>query len=248
MTTLRVIDTGLMPARQNIAVTAALVESHRAGACSDTLRFHLYPPSVLIGCSQNLRDAVNVDYCRSNGIEIARRVTGGGAVYMSPGILAWDVVTERHRFGPTLAESATQICGGVASGLARLGLPAHYRPLNAVEIGGRKVCGAGGAFDGPTLAYQGTVLVTFDITDMASALPQLLDPVTSVATFLGHAPGMAEIKAVLIAGFAEAWRTEIAAGALTVREQALADRLFAHDIGTDAFVAGDDTVSERVAG
>src|SRR5215471_19250569 len=101
-TALRVVDTGLMPARVNIALTAALAELHRAGQCPDTLRFHLYPPSVLIGRNQALERVVNPSYCRRNSIEIARRITGGGAVFMSPGVLAWDIVAERRRFGASL--------------------------------------------------------------------------------------------------------------------------------------------------
>ncbi len=49
VTALRIIDTGVKPSRWNIAVTAALLELHRIGATPDTVRFHRYPRSVLIG-------------------------------------------------------------------------------------------------------------------------------------------------------------------------------------------------------
>jgi lipoate-protein ligase A len=236
---LRVVDTGLMPARINIALTAALAELHRAGQCADTLRFHLYPPSVLIGRNQVLEQVVNPSYCRRNSIEIARRVTGGGAVFMSPGVLAWDIVAERRRFGASLGLAAAEICGGFAAGLTRLGLPARYRPLNAIEIAGRKVSGAAGAFDGPTLAYQGTILVSIDIKEMAGALKQMAEPVASLAAYFGRDPTMNEIKAVLTAGVADAWRRDIVHGMLTPQETALADRLFDERIGTDRFLSGD---------
>jgi len=238
-TALRVVDTGLMPARVNIALTSALAELHRAGQCPDTLRFHLYPPSVLIGRNQVLEEAVNLSYCRHNGIEIARRVTGGGAVFMGAGVLAWDIVAERRRFGFTLGLAAADICGGFAAGLARLGLPARYRPLNAIEIAGRKISGAAGAFDGPTLAYQGTILVSVDMREMAGALKHMAEPVTSLAAFFGRDPTMNEIKSVLTAGVADAWRRDIVHGALTPHETALADRLFDERIGTDRFLSGD---------
>ena len=38
-------------------------------------------PSVIIGLNQNAWSEVNLDYLRDNGITLARRVTGGGAVY-----------------------------------------------------------------------------------------------------------------------------------------------------------------------
>ena len=38
-------------------------------------------PSVIIGLNQNAYSEVNLDYLNSHGITLARRVTGGGAVY-----------------------------------------------------------------------------------------------------------------------------------------------------------------------
>jgi lipoate-protein ligase A len=236
---LRILDTSLMPSGVNIALTAALAELHRAGQCPDTLRFHLYPPSVLVGRHQVLEQAANLNYCRRNGIEIARRITGGGAVFMGPGVLAWDLVAERRRFGASLGLAAADICNGFAAGLARLGLPARYRPVNAIEVAGRKISGAAGSFDGPTLAYQGTILVTIDIREMTGALAHMAEPVTSVAAFLGRDPTMSEIKAVLTAGVADAWRTNIVHGMLTPQETALADRLFDEKIGTKSYLSGD---------
>ncbi len=46
--------------------------------------FRLYgwkPYGVSIGVSQQKERVCNVDYCKNNGIEIVKRVTGGGAVY-----------------------------------------------------------------------------------------------------------------------------------------------------------------------
>ena len=38
-------------------------------------------PSVIIGLNQNAYSEVNLGYLNANGITLARRVTGGGAVY-----------------------------------------------------------------------------------------------------------------------------------------------------------------------
>ena len=244
---LRAIDTGLLTARRNVAVTAALAALHRTGQCPDTLRFHVYPRSVLIGRHQILTQAVNSIFCSRNGIEIARRITGGGAVFMSPGILAWDIVAERRRFGATRKMAAAGICEGLAAGVRRLGLPARYRPPNAIEIAGRKVCGAAGSFEGPTLTYQGTLLVAFDIHEMVGALAQVDDQMTSVSEFVDRVPPMDEIKAAVTAGIAEACRADITHEALNAQERALADRLFDEEIGSDAFVFdGAEAVAQPV--
>src|SRR5262245_63854791 len=99
MNALRVIDTGLQPPGWNIALTAALAELRSAGGIPDTLRFQRFTPCVLLGRTQDARREVHVDFCRQNGIALARRLTGGGAVYMDAGVLSWQLVAARRQFG-----------------------------------------------------------------------------------------------------------------------------------------------------
>jgi hypothetical protein len=135
MNGLRILDTGLAPARWNVAMTATLAELRSRDAIGDTVRFHRYPACVLVGAGQDVQLAVDLEYCRRAGIAIARRVTGGGAVYMSPGVLAWDVVLDRADCGGSLDGVTREVCGGVAAGLSRLGAKARFR-LGAREVEG----------------------------------------------------------------------------------------------------------------
>ena len=80
MRALRIIDTGLKPARWNVAMTAALVELHSKGGAGDLVRFHRYPPCVLIGATQKAERVADLEHCRRSGIDLVRRITGGGAV------------------------------------------------------------------------------------------------------------------------------------------------------------------------
>lgn len=114
---LRILDTGISSARWNVAMTAALAEMHSTGVVGDTVRLHRYRPCVLIGAGQEAGQAADLDYCRRAGIDIARRITGGGAVYMSATMLAWEVVVDRIACGSLLEEVARSVCGGVAAGL-----------------------------------------------------------------------------------------------------------------------------------
>jgi len=251
MTALRIVDTGLKPARWNIAATAALMELHRVGATPETIRFHRYPRSVLIGRSQNLAQEIDVERCRRDGVEIARRVTGGGAVYMSPSILAWDIVTGRARFRGSVEEVARQINAAVAAGLWRLGCLAEVNAQGAVEIDGRKVSGSSGGFDGATMIMQGTILIDFDHDEMASLLKSRSNaaatPVTSLADRLGRAPPIAEVQAALLAELRDVWDGASVASALRADELVLANTLLAAEIGTDEFVMGTPAKHERAS-
>src|SRR3984893_644598 len=244
---LRVIDTGLRPPRWNIAMTAALAELHGAGEISDTLRFQRFQPCVLVGRNQDIRREVWLDRCKQKGVTLARRVTGGGAVYMDAGILSWEIVAGRRRFGADLVEAAEKICTAVASGLARLGVPAKFCPPNAIEAEGRKISGASGYFEGATLVYEGTVLVDFDPRDMAEGL-RLPDAkgaaafahhVTSIAAILGRAPAVGDVQRVIGASISNCFGFRIESEAPSDREMALAEKLHAAEFGTDRFMLGE---------
>ena len=246
----RVIDTGVREGRRQIAFDQALIESRKAGAIPDTIRFLRFPPTALIGRHQSLSRELRVDFCRANGIGLVRRITGGGAIYLDEGQLGWSLVFHRDTFGiASLEQLAREICEGAAAGLSRLGVAARFRPRNDIEVDGRKVSGTGGFFDGDILFYQGTVLVDMDPGRMVAALkvPQAklarrgLDSaaqrVTTLKELLGAAPAIAAVQQALLEGFASRLGIATSASAITAREEDLASRLHDEEIGTDEFVA-----------
>ncbi len=167
---IRIVDTGLRDAQWNVAMTAALVELHATGKIGDVIRFHRYWPCVLLGRNQSADAVADVAYCAHNGIELVQRVTGGGAVFMSPKMLAWDVVVGRSKPGHHLGKVADLICSAIAEALSGLGFDAQFRAPNDVEIAGRKVSGSSGYTEGLSVVLQGTVLIDDDATSMARAL------------------------------------------------------------------------------
>jgi lipoate-protein ligase A len=226
--TLRLVDTGLNGARRNVAVTAALAELHGQGRIPDTLRLHRYPVSVLLGRSQPLTAAQRAAAAR-HGAEIARRVTGGGAVAMGPGVLAWDLVVPRSTW-PSLDAAAAAIGEALADALD---LAATFRPPGDIVVGIRKVAGTSGLFDGPTLLHQGSLLVDADIAAMADllGLPDL--PVTSLAAH--GAPAAPRIAEAIAAALGR----PLQPAPLGEAELTLTARLLADEIGTEDFVAGE---------
>jgi len=246
----RVIDTGVRAGRANVAFDQALIEARKEGIIPDTIRFLRFRPSVLVGRHQILSHEVSVDYCRRRGIEVGRRVTGGGGLYLDEGQLGWELVFDRRTLGCSdLAAATRRICEAAALGLNKLGVAARYRPRNDLEIDGRKVSGTGGFFDGDTLFYQGTVLVDLDPSRMVAALrvPEAklakrgLDSaarrVVTLRELLGEAPSIERVQQALLDGFAERLGITPRRGSIDPAEEALADRLHDEEIGSDAFVA-----------
>ncbi len=199
----RLLKTGLGHAAANVAFTAALAELHLRGKVADTLRLYRYRRCVLLGRSQEI-GAVDAGVCRRRSVEIARRATGGGAVYMAPGILAWDLVVARARF-PSPDAAAAAVGAAVVSALGKLGLAARFRLPGDVLLGELKVSGSAGWFEGGSLLHQGTLAVDCDLDEMAEMLgvPRHGLPVTTLAAERGDAPSIGAVEAALEATFGE---------------------------------------------
>jgi lipoate-protein ligase A len=247
---LRVIDSGVTEGRLNIALGQALIEQHQQGAQPDTLRFLRFPPTALVGRHQCLAQEVNLEFCRQNGIALARRITGGGAIFLDPGQLGWELVIRRSTLGGAdLTELARTICEAAAAGLRKLSVNARFRPRNDIEVDGRKISGTGGFFDGDTLFFQGTVLVDLDPSLMVSALnvsrtklqKRALDSaeqrVVTLRALLGEAcPDMGAIQAALVSGFERGLGVRAEPGELEDSTRELATALYDEEIGQDEFV------------
>jgi lipoate-protein ligase A len=256
----RLIDTGLREGRANIAFDQAMVNLRQQGEIPDSLRFISFEPTALVGRHQDLSLELNLDYCAAHGVGTARRVTGGGAIYLDPAQLGWALVCDRAAFpGCSLGEITRRICEAAASGLSKLGVDARYRPRNDIEVGGRKISGTGGFFDGRTLMFQGTVLVDLDPATIANVLnvpkaklaKRELDDasqrVTTLAALLGAPPPLDDVKAALAEGLAEQLGLALSSAEPGAAEEQEAQRVFDEEIGTDEFVAEIDGAS-RIGG
>lgn len=257
--TFRIIDTGVREGRANIAFDAALIEERQASRVPDTIRFLRFPPTALIGRHQDLSREIDLEYCQSNGIGTVRRITGGGAIYLDEGQLGWELVFHRKSLGiSALPDLAREICNAAAKGMSALGVDAKFRPRNDIEVDGRKISGTGGFFDGDVLIYQGTVLVDMNAQQMVNALnipesklaKRKLDSaaqrVVTLKELLGDdLPDLETIKQALIAGFTEGLGISAAPGDITENEEALANRYFIEEIGSDEFVAEIDNPGDH---
>jgi len=94
-------------------------------------------PTVIIGRNQDLASEVNLEYCRSHGVDIVRRKSGGGCVYADRGNLLISYITPRKGVDAVFAEYLDRL----AAFLQSLGLDAVKTEHNDVLVGGRKVSG-----------------------------------------------------------------------------------------------------------
>ena len=214
----RVLDTGVGDAASNMCLDKAVLEARTRGLVPDTLRFLQFsPPAVLVGSHQCVDLEVRRPYCEDQGIEVNRRLTGGGAIFFDRSQLGWEVIAGREGLpGDALALNEL-MCRGLIEALADLGLEASFRPVNDVEVGHRKISGTGGTESGGAFLFQGTLLVDFDVDTMVRALripteklrdkeiDSIRDRVTCLKWLLGEAPPLPASRRPSPRGSAASW-------------------------------------------
>ena len=238
METWRLLDTGPRSAAENMALDEVLLELKAEDRIPPTLRFLQFSrPAVLIGHHQAVEEEVRLDYCRARGIEINRRLTGGGALYWGEFELGWEIyVSKNDSRIPSKIEDLYRLMGQAsARGLRYLGIPAHFRPRNDVEVHGRKLSGTGGTELSGAILFQGTLLVDFDVDEMLRALripteklqdkeiESVKERVTCLRWELGRTPSPAQIRTALIRGFSQTFGVSFDPKPLTPEEQGLLD-------------------------
>jgi len=233
METWRVVDTGLRPAAQNIALNRALLEARQADEIPSTLRFLRFTPSALLGYHQSAEQELNLDYCKANGIAVQRRITGGGAIYFDETQIGWELYLHRRDVGTTDMQAISKrICHAAATAISALGVDARYRPRNDIEVDGRKISGTGGAFDGNALLFQGTLLVEFDVEKMLrvlripaeklsdKAIASARERVANLKELLGRQPDVGQIRSNITEAFESEFNVEFHEDELTLSEHA----------------------------
>ncbi|OPY29894.1 MAG: Lipoate-protein ligase A subunit 1 [Methanocella sp. PtaU1.Bin125] len=174
-------------AAENMAVDEAIAAGVAASTSPPTIRFYTWNPgAVSIGHFQRLHDEVDTDACRAKGIDYVRRRTGGGAVYHDPqGEITYSVIAPESCFSRDIRASYREICGGILKGLASLGIPAEFRPINDVVVRGRKISGSAQTRRQGVLTQHGTVLYRLDRATMFSVLKPSVKKLTDkpVASF-----------------------------------------------------------------
>ena len=123
-------------------------------------------PTVIIGRNQDLAAEVNLEYCRSHGVNIVRRKSGGGCVYADRGNLMLSYITPRKGVDTVFAEFLDRL----AAFLQGLGLDAVKTEHNDVLVGGRKVSGNAFFVHPGASIVHGTLLHSVDQDALQAAI------------------------------------------------------------------------------
>ncbi|WP_049759086.1 lipoate--protein ligase family protein [Renibacterium salmoninarum] len=130
---------------QHVAMDEVLTRQVGAGLRKPTLRFWEWQaPSVVIGSFQSVRNEVDAEGAERFGVTVVRRISGGGAMFMEPGnAITYSLYVPQSLVdGLSFADSYPFLDSWVMASLAKLGISAHYVPLNDIATDQGKIGGA----------------------------------------------------------------------------------------------------------
>lgn len=133
-------------------------------------------PSIIIGKNQNTMEEINQEYVREHGIKIARRITGGGAVYHDLGNLNFSLITT---VSGEVRIDFRQINIPMLNSLEKLGINAEFSGRNDLTLEGKKFSGIAQSVWKNRVLNHGTILFDTDLTVLSSALKVRKDKIES---------------------------------------------------------------------
>ena len=156
-----------------MALDEVLVERVGAGRRPPTLRIWGWSaPCVVLGRFQSVRNEVDEEAAARHGIEIVRRISGGGAMFIEPeGAITWSLYApESMAAGMTFAESYRFFDAWVVDALRELGIDAWYAPLNDITSTAGKIGGAAQARRGGAVLHHTTMAYDMNLPLMLEVL------------------------------------------------------------------------------
>ncbi len=244
METWRYLPLSTRHAALNMAVDEAILNARIADQVPNTLRFYRWQPSaVSIGRNQNPDAEVYLDTAKQLGVDVVRRISGGGTVYHDfEGEVTYSVIAKVADLGNADVTTVyTKIYGAITDALRILGVPADFSGGDAkncpnLTVAGKKISGSSQVISRGVVLQHGTVLVGVDLPKMFQLI-KLRDlnctlaadigkrKITSVQAELGHKISPDTVANALAQGFKAILKIQLQEGELMAAEKAAAETL-----------------------
>ena len=129
--------------------------------------FYINRPSIIIGKNQNTIEEVNQSYIDEQGIDVVRRISGGGAVYHDTGNLNFSFVTDDDGNSFHNFQKFTE---PIVEALKSLGVDAKLSGRNDIQVGEAKISGNAMVKVKDRMFSHGTLMLNSELDEVQNAL------------------------------------------------------------------------------
>lgn len=243
--TIRLLDLGYVSPVRSQTVYHAVAYAMTPADADTIILVSPTNPYICIGCHQDIEKEVDLSYCEAKGLPVVRREVGGGATYLDSMQVFTQWIFHRAYLPSGIEERFALHARPVVETYHALGIPAYHRPVNDIQVAGKKIGGMGAARIGIAEVLVTSLMFDFDIESMTQALKvsseKMRDKVhqglrqymTTLTSELGHVPDREMVKALYVDRCRSALDREIVPGTLTEGEEMMARQL------DERFVAAD---------
>ncbi len=251
MDTWRLVPLKINNAAMNMAIDEAILNARISGTVPNTLRFYRWQPSaVSFGKNQNPENEIYLDACKQLGVEVVRRISGGGAVYHDfEGEVTYSVIAQTADFG--IGDITTvyfKIYEAITDALRLIGVPADFSSGDAkncpnLTVNGKKISGSSQTITRGMILQHGTLLRSVALPKMFKVLKlrnfsctQAADiakrKITSIQDELGNRVTSETVVNALMQGFKAILKIQLYEEELTPNEVETANKLYKEKYST----------------
>lgn len=162
-------------------------------------------PCVVVGKNQNVLNEINEDFVRKNNIKVARRISGGGAVYHDLGNLNFTFIINDTQND---LRNYKKFLTPIVETLEELGVKAEISERNDLTINGLKISGNAQYKFKNRLLHHGTLLFSSNLNEVRTSLKtdylkkekwvkSVPSPITNIQDYLKSPLNIDELKMIL---------------------------------------------------
>ena len=151
----------------NVALDEALLGS------GPSLRFWGWSsPAVVLGRCQSVANEVDPDGARALEMQVVRRISGGGAMFVQPhGAITYSLILPEALLEGLSLRQSYEVCDAWAVlALRGMGIECFYRPVNDIACIAGKIAGAAQARRRGVVLHHTTLAYALDNAEMLSVL------------------------------------------------------------------------------
>jgi lipoate-protein ligase A len=236
-----------------MAIDEAIFVARTNNLVPNTIRFYCWKPSaVSIGKFQDIQDEVLINNCVKQGVDIVRRITGGGTVYhATEDEITYSVIASAQDLQATdITTVYAKIYTSIAEALRMLGINADFNLGDAktcpnLTINGKKISGSAQSHKKGIVLQHGTLLLDVNLEKMftflrvpwAKTCIEIVNIAkhkhTSIKDETRKNITIDEVEQALVEGFQKALNIKLVPSELTAYEHEPAERLYEEKYSTN---------------